>query len=306
MDKSIGVGIMVGVFISIGFLIYELSKKAKDRYVNKDLYKARKEADEIEDKLEKLRDLYNDGYLTKDEFNQKSAKLKSDKTKKEVEQTAEYKKLKDLYDDGILTKEEFESKVQKLSTSQSGFLFRKIKEGNSRRIGDFEEYVIDNNLDEKYEHIYKAIKDNRFFIYKEGEILFFDTKSEILNFLKSKKHYKSFTYQGIDYNIADNLSEGYFLISDGNLNYGFANKDKIVTIKPKYEFAESFKDGLALVRLNRKFGFIDYSGKVVIDLMYDDASSFKNGIADVEVGGYKHTINKKGKKIWKKRFIIYK
>lgn len=253
--------------------------------------------DEIDDKLEKLRDLYYDGYLTQDEFNQKSAKLKADKTKKEVEQTAEYKKLKDLYDDGILTKEEFESKVQKLSTSQSGFLFRKIKEGNSRRIGVYEEYIIDNNLGEKYEHIYKAIKDNRFFIYKEGEILFFDTKSEILNFLKSKKHYKSFTYQGIDYNIADNLSEGYFLISDGNLNYGFANRDKIVTIKPKYEFADSFSNGLALVRFNRKFGFIDYSGKVVIDLMYDDASSFKNGIADVEVGGYKHTINKKGKKI---------
>ena len=297
MDKSIGVGIMVGVFISIGFLIYELSKKAKDRYVNKDLYKARKESDEIEDKLEKLRDLYNDGYLTKDEFNQKSAKLKAEKTKKEVEQTAEYKKLKDLYDDGILTKEEFESKVQKLSTSQSGFLFHKIKEGSSRRIGDFEGYVIDNNLGEKYEHIYKAIKDNRFFIYKEGEILFFDTKSEILNFLKSKKHYKSFTYQGIDYNIADNLSEGYFLISDENLNYGFANKDKIVTIKPKYEFAESFSEGLALVRLNRKFGFIDYSGKVVIDLMYDDASSFNNGIANVEIGGLKYTINKNGEKI---------
>jgi len=114
MDKSIGVGIMVGVFISIGFLIYELSKKAKDRYVNKDLYKARKKADEIDDKLEKLRDLYNDGYLTQDEFNQKSAKLKSDKTIKEVEQTEEYKKLKDLYDDGILTKEEFESKIARI------------------------------------------------------------------------------------------------------------------------------------------------------------------------------------------------
>lgn len=114
MDKSIGVGIMVGVFISIGFLIYELSKKAKDRYVNKDLYKARKEADKIDDKIEKLRDLYNDGYLTKDEFNQKSSKLKADKTKKEVEQTEEYKKLKDLYDDGILTKEEFESKISRI------------------------------------------------------------------------------------------------------------------------------------------------------------------------------------------------
>lgn len=240
MDKSIGVGIMVGVFISIGFLIYELSKKAKDRYVNKDLYKAKKEADEIEDKLEKIRDLYNDGYLTQDEFNQKSAKLKSDKTKKEVEQTAEYKKLKDLYNDGILTKEEFESKA------------------------------------------------NKVIIEKE---------TEEINYTNSYIEDEKFIYNNQDYYIKDNLIEGFYLITDFELNYGFANKDKIVTIKPKYEFAESFSDGLALVRLNQKFGFIDYSGKVVIDLMYDDASSFKNGIADVEVGGLKYTINKNGERV---------
>ena len=329
MDKSIGVGLIVGLAIATSLYVYntdrfntaqkvilyicvfvppvqwllilifllydyilkQTSNEGKEKRV------IQKQTSDYDSKLEYLKDLKDKGILTKEEYTQKSAKLKSEKKHTEIKQTDEYKKLKSLYDDDVLTKEEFESKVQKLSTSQSGFLFHKIKEGSSRRIGDFEEYVIDNNLGEKYEHIYKAIKDNRFFIYKEGEILFFDTKSEILNFLKSKKHYKSFTYQGIDYNIADNLSEGYFLISDENLNYGFANKDKIVTIKPKYEFAESFRDGLALVRLNRKFGFIDYSGKVVIDLMYDDASSFNNGTANVEIGGKKYTINKNGERV---------
>lgn len=228
MDKSIGIGIMVGVFISIGFLIYELKKKAKDRYVNKDLYKARKEADEIDDKLEKLSDLYNDGYLTQDEFNQKSAKLKADKTKKEVEQTDEYKKLKDLYDDGILTKEEFESKIDSLSKKET-------------------------------------IKQER----------------------KDK----------FNFNIADKISEELYLITDTEINYGFADADYKVVIEPKYEYAESFSYGLALVRINGKFGFIDKNDCLVIDCKYDYAESFKYGTSLVKINNFKHVINKKGERV---------
>lgn len=72
----------------------------------------------INEKLNKLKELFNDGYLTEEEFNKKASKLNTDKNRKEKEQTSEYKKLKDLYDDGILTKEEFESKVDRIVPPQ--------------------------------------------------------------------------------------------------------------------------------------------------------------------------------------------
>ena len=43
MDKDIGIGIITGIFISIGFLIYNLSKKAIHKSKNKEFYKSKKE-----------------------------------------------------------------------------------------------------------------------------------------------------------------------------------------------------------------------------------------------------------------------
>ena len=114
MDKDIGVGIMVGILISLGFLIYDLIKKARHKSKNKDYYKNKKEVDEINSKIYKIESLYEQGILTDSEFQEKSAKLKAKKLKLKLKLTEEYKKLKSLYDDKILTKEEFDKKVESL------------------------------------------------------------------------------------------------------------------------------------------------------------------------------------------------
>jgi hypothetical protein len=76
--------------------------------------------------------------------------------------------------------------------------------------------------------------------------------------------------------------------------YGFVNKKGELIVKPVFESAHSFSDGLAAVctlkhagsdRAGDKWGFIDKSGKFVIAPSFNVAHSLKNGVAMVHVGG---------------------
>lgn len=82
-----------------------------------------------------------------------------------------------------------------------------------------------------------------------------------------------------------------------NLDYGFKDSEGNIVIQAKYEFAEEFCCGLALIRKNRKFGFIDINEKIVIDFIYDYADSFKNNKAFVKLNGESFHINPNGKRI---------
>ena len=78
--------------------------------------------------------------------------------------------------------------------------------------------------------------------------------------------------------------------------YGF-KKDGAVVIPAKYNFADSFSEGLARVVINGKWSYIDKSGKEVIQLKYDDAFNFSEGLAAVELNGKYGYIDKSGKVI---------
>lgn len=52
-------------------------------------------------------------------------------------------------------------------------------------------------------------------------------------------------------------------------------------IKPQYEAAQAFSEGLAAVRQNGKWGYIDTTGKAVIPFQYDQAYAFHEGKAVV-------------------------
>ena len=87
----------------------------------------------------------------------------------------------------------------------------------------------------------------------------------------------------------------YQLYEENDL-YGF-KKDGAVVIPAKYDFADSFSEGLAPVGINGKLGYIDKSGKEVIQLKYDDAFNFSEGLAAVELNGKYGYIDKSGKVI---------
>ena len=89
-----------------------------------------------------------------------------------------------------------------------------------------------------------------------------------------------------------------------NGKWGYVDADGIFRIKPNYETAFDFKEGLALVSLYNKFGYIDPSGRPVISLQYDGANSFSEGLAAVMI--YDQKQNKKWGYIDKTgRFVIF-
>ncbi len=68
-----------------------------------------------------------------------------------------------------------------------------------------------------------------------------------------------------------------------NGKWGYVDTDGNFIIKPYYEAAFEFKEGLALVSLYNKFGYIDPDGKPVIYVQYDGAKSFSDGLAAVMI-----------------------
>ena len=73
------------------------------------------------------------------------------------------------------------------------------------------------------------------------------------------------------------FSEGLAYMEQGKL--GFIDKAGKQVIPPKYNDAQPFSEGLAVVRLEGKYGYIDRSGKMVIPPQFSDAGPFSEGLA---------------------------
>ena len=80
--------------------------------------------------------------------------------------------------------------------------------------------------------------------------------------------------------------------------WGYMNDQGKMVIKPQYEKADYFSEGLAPVMMDGQVGYIDKTGKVVIPARYDDGWAFKNGIAGVMIGKRLGYINKEGNFVW--------
>lgn len=83
-----------------------------------------------------------------------------------------------------------------------------------------------------------------------------------------------------------------------NWKWGYIDKSgKEVVEFNKYEWVGDFSEGVArVVRMdveeNKKYGYIDKTGREVVDLKYDDAESFSEGTAIVAKK------NSDGKRVW--------
>jgi len=97
---------------------------------------------------------------------------------------------------------------------------------------------------------------------------------------------------------------GLFLIRQNDL-YGFINKTGKIVVKPQFEEAESFSEGLAPVMIDKNYGYIDKTGKTVIEPQYDDVmGSFSAGLAAVKKGGKWGYVDKKGKIVIEPQFDV--
>jgi hypothetical protein len=75
-------------------------------------------------------------------------------------------------------------------------------------------------------------------------------------------------------------------------------------IPPQFDNALIFQEGLAGVRIGKKYGFIDKAGKIIIPAQYDTCEIFIDGIASVTKGIFSGYINKSGDFIWSNEFSL--
>ncbi|WP_462351775.1 WG repeat-containing protein [Capnocytophaga leadbetteri] len=99
--------------------------------------------------------------------------------------------------------------------------------------------------------------------------------------------------QAKKYDWKDEYYEGLAMVKLDK-KYGFIDKTGKEVIPIKYDDAESPSEGLAKVKLNDKYGFIDKTGKEVIPIKYDYVADFSEGLAEVELNNKWFYINQKG------------
>lgn len=67
----------------------------------------------------------------------------------------------------------------------------------------------------------------------------------------------------------------------GNL-WGFINTEGVMLIKPSYEYAREFSEGMSAVLKYDYYGYVNKQGEEVILTLYDDAENFSEGLAAVK------------------------
>jgi hypothetical protein len=74
-----------------------------------------------------------------------------------------------------------------------------------------------------------------------------------------------------------------FLVWDERGQYGYIDGSGHVRIRPQFDGALPFTEGLAAVSVGNKWGFIDPSGKIVVPLNYYAVSPYSDGVAAVTI-----------------------
>lgn len=101
------------------------------------------------------------------------------------------------------------------------------------------------------------------------------------------------------YDNAFSFQDGLAAIKINN-KYGYINLDQEVVIAPKYDYAWNFDDGLAKVKTDELgYGFINMEGEVIIPLQYDELSIFREGLARVVKNKKVGFIDKQGNEVIK-------
>ncbi|MCX6844402.1 MAG: WG repeat-containing protein [candidate division WOR-3 bacterium] len=99
-------------------------------------------------------------------------------------------------------------------------------------------------------------------------------------------------------------SDRFPILVDGK--YGYLNKAGNVVIKPQFDSAASFSDGLALVKIEGSYRYISTAGDPAFDRKYEDARSFAEGLGTVflrdSAGPGWGVIDRAGKVVFKARF----
>lgn len=87
----------------------------------------------------------------------------------------------------------------------------------------------------------------------------------------------------LDHFFSNGLIRVCSLTGQGCFPFGYLNRKGEVAIKPQFEIAQPFSEGLAAVKVNGKWGFIDQTGRLVIAPRFVNVSNFSDGLARVYI-----------------------
>ena len=76
--------------------------------------------------------------------------------------------------------------------------------------------------------------------------------------------------------------------------WGYQNVSGVMVIKPKYDQARPFHEGLAAVCRDGKWGFINQQGRITVKLIYQACENYLNGYAVVKRDGKWGAVNSNG------------
>jgi hypothetical protein len=88
----------------------------------------------------------------------------------------------------------------------------------------------------------------------------------------------------------------HLFLASQNGKTGFIDSTGQFIIKPQFQSANDFSEGLAAVRMGGTYGFIDESGHMVVQPQFDYATAFHEGLALVYNDGKPLFIDRSGKK----------
>ena len=90
------------------------------------------------------------------------------------------------------------------------------------------------------------------------------------------------------------LQNYFFLPIENNKKWGYINEQGQEMIKPVFDEASLFSEGLAVISDSGKYGYINKAGKKIISCQFNDAESFHNGAAVVRKDSLYGLINRGG------------
>lgn len=97
----------------------------------------------------------------------------------------------------------------------------------------------------------------------------------------------------IKYQSAEAFSSGYALVREGGQDY-FIDYNGNDAFGLRFSKASSFSDGMAAVKIKTKWGYIDTSGNIVIEPVYNSAGEYSEGLAAVRLNNVTQYINTEG------------
>ncbi len=108
--------------------------------------------------------------------------------------------------------------------------------------------------------------------------------------------------EGAELEMSSNIKIAPYMDLETGL-YGFIDTEGQIIIEPKYQYAESFSEGVAVIAESGSsgtyYGYIDRKGDIILPLKYEYARGFHEGLAMVSEKGNILVINKSGEVSYK-------